>query len=230
MFPACSLPPATSASLKAIVSEGFPPCCPPRITTILSPSARIAMATPFSSSAVRSPKFRATIRMPSASSHARASDCASYDATCLRSSSTSLRAAAWSSCKRSTICNGCPWPCTTPSIRASVSAFSKIRRIAASPATASILRTPAEIALSDIILKKPMFPVFLTCVPPHSSTESPNFTTRTRSPYFSPKRAMAPIALAAFIATSRNSSMGIARRTSIFTVSSTSRSSSAVTR
>ena len=42
---------------------------------------------------------------------------------------------------------------------------------AASPLTASILRTPAATAASLRILKKPISPVLPTCVPPHNSTE-----------------------------------------------------------
>ena len=42
-----------------------------------------------------------------------------------------------------------------------------------------------------------MWPVWWTCVPPHSSTEySPTSTTRTKSPYFSPNSAIAPWFLA----------------------------------
>ncbi len=46
---------------------------------------------------------------------------------------------------------------------------------------------------------RPMSPVARTWVPPHSSVlnaPSPTATTRTWSPYFSPKRAVAPSAMA----------------------------------
>ena len=39
----------------------------------------------------------------------------------------------------------------------------------------------------------PMTPVEATCVPPQNSVELPKRITRTWSPYFSPKSAMAPI-------------------------------------
>ena len=48
--------------------------------------------------------------------------------------------------------------------------------------------------------KAPMSPVAWACVPPHSSTDSPNCTTRTRSPYFSEKSATAPAELTARVA------------------------------
>ncbi len=75
---------------------------------------------------------------------------------------------------------------------------------AAAPVSVSIRRTPAATGLSETILKRPMSPVRRTWVPPQSSTEkgraeaepasrsSPMATTRTSSPYFSPKSASAP--------------------------------------
>src|SRR5690606_5334155 len=57
---------------------------------------------------------------------------------------------------------------------------------AAWPVSASTRRTPADTPPSLTILNRPMSPVRATWVPPHSSTESPIFTTRTRSAYFSP--------------------------------------------
>ena len=49
--------------------------------------------------------------------------------------------------------------------------FSSIKFWAASPQTASIRRTPAEIAPSVLILNKPISPVFFKWVPPHNSIE-----------------------------------------------------------
>src|SRR5207244_1992765 len=75
---------------------------------------------------------------------------------------------------------------------------------AAAPATASMRRTPEATAPSSATLKNPIWPVASRCVPPQSSVEnSPIFTTRTRSPYFSPKSAMAPAASASFRSISR---------------------------
>ena len=54
-------------------------------------------------------------------------------------------------------------------------------------------RTPAATPVSLTILNSPISLVLRTCVPPHSSTESPGIvTTRTTSPYFSPNSAIAP--------------------------------------
>ena len=44
-----------------------------------------------------------------------------------------------------------------------------------SPVTASILLIPEATEDSLIILKKPISPVFLTCVPPHSSIDDSIF-------------------------------------------------------
>ena len=77
------------------------------------------------------------------------------------------------------------------------------------PVAASIRRTPAAIADSETILKKPICPVAAACVPPQSSHESPNFTTRTLSPYFSPKSAIAPISCASSMVALRFSSRGL---------------------
>ena len=73
-----------------------------------------------------------------------------------------------------------------------------------------------------------MLPVFGTCVPPQSSTESPYLITRTSSPYFSPNNAMAPIALASAIGTLRCSSRAMALRTFLFASRSTASISSSV--
>ena len=48
---------------------------------------------------------------------------------------------------------------------------------------------PIELSLT--ILIGPMKPSACTCVPPHSSVEGPASSTRTISPYFSPKNAIA---------------------------------------
>ena len=67
---------------------------------------------------------------------------------------------------------------------------------APSPVTASMRRRFAPIEPSLTILIGPMNPSAWTWVPPHSSIEcSPASRTRTRSPYLSPKNAIAPSAL-----------------------------------
>ena len=61
-------------------------------------------------------------------------------------------------------------------------------------------RTPAATPLSEAIANRPMSPVARTCVPPHSSVLKPGTdTTRTVSPYFSPKSAIAPAAIASSV-------------------------------
>ncbi len=74
--------------------------------------------------------------------------------------------------------------------------------------TASMRLTPAEMALSLTMRNVPIRPVEEMCVPPQSSMDVPNRTVRTSSPYFSPKRAIAPWAFASSTGTCRCSSMG----------------------
>ena len=72
------------------------------------------------------------------------------------------------------------------------------------PVMASIRRMPAEMPCSLTILNSPISPVRVTCRPPHSSMENglpslsvvPMDSTRTVSPYFSPKSIIAPLFLA----------------------------------
>ena len=65
------------------------------------------------------------------------------------------------------------------------------------PVTASMRRRLEPIEPSLTILMVPMSPSARTCVPPHSSRLlRPASSTRTMSPYLSPKKAMAPIASA----------------------------------
>ncbi len=61
-------------------------------------------------------------------------------------------------------------------------------------------RTPDATPVSSVMRKSPMSPVAFTWVPPQSSMLKPGIdTTRTRSPYFSPKSAMAPPAIASSV-------------------------------
>ena len=94
--------------------------------------------------------------------------------------------------------------------------------------TASILRMPAAIELSERIRIIPILPEFSTWVPPQNSIEEPYLTTLTLSPYFSQNSATAPIFLASSIGSSRSSSNGKALRTFSFTLCSTSLISSGV--
>ena len=90
-------------------------------------------------------------------------------------------------------------------------------------------RTPAATPLSATIAKNPMSPVAPTCVPPHSSRLKPGtLTTRTVSPYFSPKSAIAPAAIASCV--ERTSvCTGVLRQICSLTIRSISSSSSRVT-
>ena len=88
--------------------------------------------------------------------------------------------------------------------------------LAAAPVSASTLLTPDATPDSEVMINAPMSPVRSTWVPPQSSKEKtsvcemrvscpcaatlPMVTTRTCSPYFSPKSAIAPAALALSIA------------------------------
>ena len=76
------------------------------------------------------------------------------------------------------------------------------------PVLASIRRIPAATLASETILNIPIWPVLRAWIPPQNSHEGPKRTTRTLSPYFSPKRAIAPIFLASSIGVSRCSSSG----------------------
>ena len=63
-----------------------------------------------------------------------------------------------------------------------------------SPVSASMRRRLAPIDPSDTTVIGPIIPSAPTWVPPQSSTDRPPAsTTRTTSPYLSPKKAMAPM-------------------------------------
>ena len=81
-------------------------------------------------------------------------------------------------------------------------------------------RTPWATPVSSVSLKNAMSPVRATWVPPQNSFDSPMVTTRTVSPYFSPKKAMAPACLASAMA-STAVSVATFFRTRAFTRSST---------
>ena len=97
------------------------------------------------------------------------------------------------------------------------------------PASASILRTPAAMLVSWTTTTSPRSPVLCVCVPPHSSRLNPGISTsRTRSPYFSSKSAIAPVLRASSISITRTVRSWFAR-ISAFTSRSISASSSTVT-
>lgn len=85
--------------------------------------------------------------------------------------------------------------------------FSAMYVCAACPQAASMRRTPEAMALSDLMMKVPMSAVLLTCVPPQSSMEyplsacgsPPIWTTRTVSPYLSPKNWVMSLRFLTFV-------------------------------
>ena len=82
---------------------------------------------------------------------------------------------------------------TKPAASASTSSSWRSRSIVAVPVIASMRRRFDPIEPSDTTLIGPMSPSAFTCVPPHSSSEcGPASSTRTTSPYLSPKNAIAP--------------------------------------
>ena len=123
-------------------------------------------------------------------------------------------------------------PFATPSssaARRSCDSSSRIRRRGPNPVTASSRRMLDPIDPSDTILIRPMSPVAVTCVPPQSSMLLvPASSTRTRSPYLSPKNAIAPSSRASSIEVSKWRT-GSLLNTSAFARSSMRSSSSSVT-
>ena len=96
--------------------------------------------------------------------------------------------------------------------------------------TASIRRAPEPTEPSERITNGPISAVERTCVPPQSSRETPSTsTTRTSSPYFSPKSIIAPRFRASSIGT-MNVRTGWFSKTASLTRRSTSARSSAVER
>ena len=74
-------------------------------------------------------------------------------------------------------------------------------------------RAPEPTDVSERITNGPISAVERTCVPPHSSREKPSIsTTRTSSPYFSPKSIVAPSERASSIDVT-NVRTGIASKT-----------------
>ena len=72
------------------------------------------------------------------------------------------------------------------------------------PVMASSRRRFEPIEVSEMTFTGPMSPVAFTWVPPHSSVEwGPASRTRTISPYFSPKKAMAPSSTASALVVSK---------------------------
>ena len=110
------------------------------------------------------------------------------------------RTSDWMRSTRSTMSSG-----LVASDSASVAIVSCWRSTYASAAfetTASMRRTPLPIEDSPSSTNIPSSPVVCACVPPQNSTEGPNFTTRTTSPYFSPAIVTAPVRLASSIGSS----------------------------
>ncbi len=96
------------------------------------------------------------------------------------------------------------------------------------PVIASMRRRLEPIDDSLVTFSVPMSPVALTCVPPHSSIDGPASSTRTMSPYLSPKNEIAPIASASSLVVSKIRARSL-RSVSALTSCSISSISSGVT-
>ena len=115
---------------------------------------------------------------------------------------------------------------TAVAARSSSAKRSSIRRSAAAPVTASMRRIPDPMLRSPVMMKLPICPDARQWVPPHSSWLNPaTRIVRTRSPYFSSKKASAPASCASAIVihstltsrssrTTRRTSRSIATRSS----------------
>ena len=126
------------------------------------------------------------------------------------------------SCSKSTL-----WKPNTPANSAIACSRPCTQASAPSPVVASTRRTPAAMPDCSTILKKPMSPVRATWVPPQNSRELPISSTRTSSPYFSPKSMTAPDFFACSIGMI-SARVGVLRTISAFTCASMRRISSSV--
>src|SRR5438128_652915 len=73
-------------------------------------------------------------------------------------------------------------------------------------------RTPAAAPVSCVNRNSAIWPVAGTCVPPHSSSESPGTsTTRTTSPYYAVDNAIAPAPIAPLYSIPRVDVEGVLR-------------------
>ena len=178
--------------------SAFSPFSPPKTTTpdpslslILSPSSRMTFGSLPST-------LEVTTFMPSTSRAESMSDWMSSPPPFTFNSSISrvralMRAVnAWTLASTS--------PCghfSASAMRWSLSSWACTCSTAYLPVTASMRLIPDATLVSLTILKRPIEPVRSMCVPPQSSILTPGIsTTLTRSPYFSPNRAIAPSSLA----------------------------------
>ena len=97
------------------------------------------------------------------------------------------------------------------------------------PVTANSRRVFEPMDDSEVMVMGPIIPRAPTWVPPHSSMEwGPARTTRTRSPYLSPKKARAPMASASALDVS-STTTSASVSTSALAIDATAASSSGVT-
>mmetsp|Transcript_9009 Transcript_9009/g.36794 ORF Transcript_9009/g.36794 Transcript_9009/m.36794 type:complete len:383 (-) Transcript_9009:1646-2794(-) len=207
-----ALAPAATAPLPKFAAKAtLPPAALASTTAPPSPSAPHSASAALASDFASAPSISATTYEvpsvpPAVALAARDADLAS--ARSARRAAISFAALDASFCMadtRSPISAGA----TLSAALTSLTTASRSRRSSTTPApdTASMRRTPLATPASDTILKPPISAVVATCVPPHSSMDTPGTsTTRTVSPYFSPNMATAPAAFA--------SSMGISLLTS----------------
>ena len=207
MFLPMFTPAATAPSEAAAVRRGLPPATEPMTTMLFSTSARSWKAMSFTNSGPRGvmalSTFRPFISFCSASSCFLRSAARSRmtSSTCLRRSALSLIAFCIVPTRSGALLK-------RPRKPVIMSCNLSICSSTALPVMASIRRTPAATLLSERMRTMPMQPVLLAWHPPQNSTLEPNCMTRTLSPYFSPKRAMAPSFLASSMGVSRYSCRG----------------------
>src|SRR3546814_471889 len=204
-FSAAPPTPATRAAL--------PPLAPASTTTV-SPSCCLRRSTASRSALASKPSSRAarTLMPPTSTAPDARSAVAPLAALAFNDSSSRSSLFCFSSSARSLSAASAVVPpsscAASPNRRSSAATWSS----APCPVTASIRRTPAETPPSDTILNRPMSPVRETWVPPHSSVDvSPMRSTRTRSTYFSPNRAIAPKSSASCMSMCRTSAPWLAR-------------------
>ncbi len=229
IWPACSCFVFTRSSLIYNISWALPSSLDPINNMVCSPSSLPSWKTRFFSSfwSVMDTSLRTSL-IPLMSSTACFKVFLRSEAFASSFSSSSCLKSRISACKSLMALMGSEVFFNSCLICVSWLSCSLIYCSAASAVTASILRTPAAMAVSLIILNKPIRPVSGTWQPPHNSIENSGSKViiLTFSPYFSPKSILAPDFSASDIGRSRSSWRWIfslifwLTRASIFMISS----------
>src|SRR6185312_10503636 len=195
IFPACTF--AVRSLVTPTISETFPSAAAPSTTTP-DPSFPRSSSTRLRICDLSRASTRcASTFTPLTSTAEEAASAVAADALFIRRASSSRRSFRISSSCADTFAFSAsalasPPPTNCEATRATSASLRKSPSEPV-PVTASTRLTPLATALSPTSLTSPISPVAAVCVPPQSSVEkSPIFTTRTRSPYFSPNSAIAP--------------------------------------